>query len=284
MAPEGEKMYLWRAEDDGSERRQLVAQGLLNFGARFGDKAGVVFNELSEKERIPHIWRVDLDGGGLRQLTEGNGEFLNSLSPDGAIALVQKTEDPVSVWSLNPVAGGELKQLATNGTGDSPSISPDGRLIRYLDFTEVQGRIYARSVVIPAGGGEPVAKFVLPPGATFSQWSPDSKSVTYIDRNKGWNLMAQPIAGGAPVELTRFTEGVTTLFSWSVDGTRLAVIRRIGPKSGLWLVEPGKGEPKLLAEFRSGAISECRFTPDSKNVYFVYGTSSKDVVLISEFQ
>jgi Tol biopolymer transport system component len=106
----------------------------------------------------------------------------------------------------------------------------------------------------------------------------------YIDRNKGWNLMRQPIAGGEPSELTRFTEGVTTDFTCSRDGARIAVVRRIGQKSGLWSVQPGKGEPKLLAEFRSGAITDPRFTPDSKSVVFVYGTSSKDVVLISDFQ
>jgi Tol biopolymer transport system component len=138
--------------------------------------------------------------------------------------------------------------------------------------------------VIPSGGGEPIAKFVLPPGALITIWSPDSKSVTYTDRNKGWNVMRQPIAGGEPTELTRFTEGVTTGLGWSPDGTRLLVVRRIGSKSGLWSIVPGKGEPKLLAEYRSGAISDCRFSPDSKSVAFVYKTSSADVVLISDFQ
>jgi len=108
--------------------------------------------------------------------------------------------------------------------------------------------------------------------------------LTYFDRNKGWNLMRQPMAGGEPVELTHFTEGVTTGFTWSPDAARIAVVRRIGPKSGLWVVLPGKGEPKLLAEFRSGAITNPRWTLDSKSVLFVYGTSSKDVVLISDFQ
>lgn len=285
MAPEGEKMYLRRAADDGSEPRPIVAQGLFNFGAQYGgEKAGVVFTQISEKERIPHIWRVDADGGGLRQLTEGKGEFLGALSLDGGIAVFSKVDEPAVVWSLSPVAGGEAKRLASNTTGDAASISPDGRLVGYRDFTTVQGRIYARLVVIPSGGGEPVAKILLPPGATFSSWSPDSKSMTYIDRNKGWNLMRQPIAGGEPTELTRFTDGVTTGFAWSPDGAHMAVVRRIGQKCGLWSVPAAKGDPKLLAEFRTGAITDPRWTPDSKNVFFVYGTSSKDVVLISDFQ
>jgi len=280
---EGGLVHLWRAAEDGSDRRRLVGQGLFNFAATYGEKSGIVFTQMTENI-IPHIWRVDPDGGGLKQLTNGPGEFLDSLSRDGTIMLVKKVDDPAAVWSMDPAAGGGPKQLASNTTGDQASISPDGRLIRYSEFTTIDGRIYARAVLIPSGGGAPVAKLVLPPGATEPKWSPDSASLTYFDRNKGWNLMRQPMAGGAPVELTRFTEGVTTAFTWSPDGARIAVVRRVGPKSGIWVVQPGKGDPKLLAEFRSGAITSPRFTFDSKSVAFVYGTSSKDVVLISDFQ
>lgn len=58
------------------------------------------------------------------------------------------------------------------------------------------------------------------------------------------------------------------------------VVRRIGQKSGLWSVQPGKGDAKLLVEFRSGTIIDVRFALDGPSVYFVYGTSSKDAVLI----
>ena len=61
-------------------------------------------------------------------------------------------------------------------------------------------------------------------------------------------------------------------------------MRRIERKSGLWSVQPGKGDAKLLVEFRSGTIIDVRFALDGPNVYFVCGTSSKDVVLISDFQ
>jgi Tol biopolymer transport system component len=281
---EGDKSHLWRAAVNDSERRLLVAQGIFSARALHAEKAGVVFQQISDMDLVVHIWRVDPDGGGLRQLTEGKGEVINDLSRDGAILLFMKSDDPASVWSLNPLAGGEARRLASNTAGNWSSISPDGRLVRYADFTEIQGRTHSRSVVIPSAGGEPVAKFVLPPGTTSSKWSPDSKSVTYIDRNKGWNLMRQPIAGSEPSELTRFTEGVTTEFTWSPDGAHIAVVRRIGQTSGLWSIQPGKGDPKLLAEFRSGGISDPRFTPDSKSVVFVYSTWSNDVVLISDFQ
>ena len=282
---EGDKNPLCRSSADGSGWRTIVPSGLANFGAVYAERAGILFTQLSEKEMIPHVWRVDPDGGGLRQLTDGKGEFLGNVSRDGATAVFIRIDEG-SLWSVNPVSGGEPKQLAssTEGEGTPPVVSPDGRLIRYSEFTTVDGRIYSRSVVIPSQGGEPVARVLLPPGASFTTWSPDSKSMTYIDRNKGWNLMRQPIAGGVPSEITKFTEGVTTDFAWSPDGARLVVTRRIGQKAALYAIQPGKGEPQLLIEFRTGAITACRFTPDSKSVVFTYGTSSKDVVLISDFQ
>jgi len=62
------------------------------------------------------------------------------------------------------------------------------------------------------------------------------------------------------------------------------MVRRIGPKRLSWSLTPGKGDPKLLAEFRSGEIRAVGSTLDSKHFLFVYATSSKDVVLISDFQ
>jgi Tol biopolymer transport system component len=280
---QGDKNPLCRSSADGSERRTLVPSGFANFGAVYAGPAGILFTQISENEMIPHVWRVDPDGGGLRQLTEGKGELTADVSRDGTIALFVKL-DGNALWSLNPVSGGEAKDLAAAASGDGTAlVSPDGRLVRYSEFVTIDGRIYSRFVVIPSGGGEPVARVLLPPGATASSWSPDSTSMTYVDRNAGWNVMRQPIAGGAPSQITKFTEGVTTGFAWSPDGTRLAVARRIGQKVELYVIEPGKGEPKLLIDFRTGAINGCRFTPDSKGVVFVYGTSSKDVVLISGF-
>jgi hypothetical protein len=39
------------------------------------------------------------------------------------------------------------------------------------------------------------------------------------------NIWVQPIAGGAPYPLTKFTDRVINDFAWSPDGTRLAITR-----------------------------------------------------------
>jgi Tol biopolymer transport system component len=92
--------------------------------------------------------------------------------------------------------------------------------------------------------------------------------------------MRQPIAGGAPSELTRFSDGQTTDFVWSPDGRRIAVVRKISGAQSVWLVDPRGGEPAKLAEFATGDIFGCRWSIDGKSVLFTYATSTQDVVLI----
>ena len=50
-------------------------------------------------------------------------------------------------------------------------------------------------------------------------------------------------------------------------------------RDGRWRA---RGEVRAFA--RSGTISDVHFAPNGTRVSFVYGTSSKDVVLISDFQ
>jgi len=54
-------------------------------------------------------------------------------------------------------------------------------------------------------------------------WPPDGRSVAYA---RDGNLWVQPLTGGAPRQLTRFTDGrPIRSFAWSRDGQRLALTR-----------------------------------------------------------
>jgi tricorn protease len=108
--------------------------------------------------------------------------------------------------------------------------------------------------------------------------------VTYIDRDKGFNLMRQPIAGGEATQLTRFEEGRLTRHEWSPDGRVIALARQIGGRESLWTLPAAGGTPQRVTEFKTGAIGEVVWSLDSKSVVFTYGTSSQDVVLITDFQ
>ena len=56
-------------------------------------------------------------------------------------------------------------------------------------------------------------------------WTPDGRGVAYIDGATRQNIWVQPLDGGAPRQLTHFTDRSVADFAWSRDGTRLAVAR-----------------------------------------------------------
>ena len=87
--------------------------------------------------RISHIWRINADGTGLTQMTNGHdGENSPRWSPDGAtIAFIAKrgTEaDAVAQIQLMPAAGGEARALTSHATAVSNiTWSPDGASIYF---------------------------------------------------------------------------------------------------------------------------------------------------------
>ncbi len=133
-----------------------------------------------------------------------------------------------------PWSGGSPKEVA-KGSVFSPTISPDGKFLAYLK-TEGQGAKLKMSFVVSSLEGGPVLKeIVMPPellGANGSQklgWTPDGKGLTWLGTIKNaQHVMMQPLAGGAPVQLTHFeTEpSLITQYAWSKDGKKLALTRQ----------------------------------------------------------
>jgi Tol biopolymer transport system component len=62
------------------------------------------------------------------------------------------------------------------------------------------------------------------------RWSPDSKGLDYIDGRSGVdNIWEQPLMGGAPKQLTKFTTREAIVdFTWSADSSALLLIRERG--------------------------------------------------------
>jgi eukaryotic-like serine/threonine-protein kinase len=282
-APQGDSMFVWRIEPDGSGRRQITSQGVYVPNMTFAEGAGLVFTQ-AEKEGVVHLWRVDPDGGGLRKLTDGAGELFVALSQTGKTVFFSKADVQGTMWALDLAGGGDSRPVVSDDIGGEVATTRDGRRLLYTKRDEVEGRTYPRRVVIPVEGGEPIASFLLPPGAEDLKWTPDGEAVTYIDRAIGFNLMRRSIAKDDAVQLTRFTEGRLRSHQWSPDGKRVLLHRRLGQQDSLWLLDPGATPPTKLTEFKSGQIFQSRWARDSRSVVFTYGSEGQDVVLITDFR
>ena len=103
-----------------------------------GEQIAFVLAETDWKanRQVPHIWRVNVDGSGLTQMTNGEtGERNPIWSPDGSqIAfLAQRGEEKRQQIFLISNSGGEARQLSHHATSvSSIQWSPDGRFIYFL--------------------------------------------------------------------------------------------------------------------------------------------------------
>ena len=155
-----------------------------------------------------------------RPLTTG-GDSRPSISPDGSVVFQRGViqSAPIELWRM-PLRGGAAVQL-TQGVAIRPEVSPDGRLVAYYWLTPERWTF----AVMPLNGGKPLQVFPLSPthcGRTV-RWSPDSRSITYIDCTDGVsNIWTQSLDGSPPRRLTGFRSGHITTFDWSRDGTQLA--------------------------------------------------------------
>lgn len=218
---------IWTMNADGSGIRQLT----VNANARLGlavtaDKKQLVF--AAEREGRYNLWRVEIDGSKLTQITSGDGEFYPQCTPDGRWIVYQSGGNYPTLWKM-PIAGGTSTAL-TKTTASRPSISPDGKLVayHYLDSSR-EGSQWAIGV-ISLDDGKKMKSFDFPPTVVerLVKWTPDGKSIAFLNSPGGVpNVWTQPLEGGAPQPLTTFQSDSIITFNWSADGGKLAVIRGV---------------------------------------------------------
>jgi Tol biopolymer transport system component/DNA-binding winged helix-turn-helix (wHTH) protein len=208
---------------DGSGQKQLAIDARVSRAVSVSpDGRYLVF--ASDRTGTFHIWRSNIDGGNLKQLTSGLGEVYPHCSPDGRWVVYQQGYGWVksTLWKV-PLEGGESLQL-TEDKSIRPFVAPDGKRVAYYYMDERGWRIGVSSL----DGGRPVKSFALPPTVVerVVRWTPDGQAVAYIDSSGGVdNIWAQPLDGSPPLQLTNFKADKIRAFDWSRDGRSLAIVR-----------------------------------------------------------
>jgi Tol biopolymer transport system component/serine/threonine protein kinase len=226
---EGDQSDLWVMNSDGSERRRLTSDIYFDsYPAVTPDGRFIVFqSNRPEGAAVWRLWRMDIDGGNLVQLTT---QFDHSpdISPDGrwvVYASWSASEGKQRLWKV-PLDGGEPIRLTEYAAND-PTFSPDGRSISCNFLDEHVTPTSWGYGVIPAEGGRPVRQFRFP-GYQYQRvrWKPDSRNLSHIGSPPDpSNIWLQPAEGGEPDKLTDFKSDYIYHHAWSPDGKMLALAR-----------------------------------------------------------
>jgi len=215
----GFDLYLMDA-GGGNPKRLTANAGTNGQPSTSPDGRYIIFS--SDRTGAPHIWRMDVDGGNQKQLTD-KSDASADCSPDGRWVVYVSTLNKETVWKVS-IDGGPLLQL-TEKLSFAPAISPDGKQIACFYFEDQNSA--AKLAILPFEGGQPVKTFPLAAQAgTNLSWNTDGSAVLYVVTSAGVsNVWGQPIDGKPPKQLTNFTSDRIFWFDLSRDGKQIALSR-----------------------------------------------------------
>ena len=216
---------IWIMNPDGKDKKQLIPNGGVNDDPSISaDGRYMVF----QSNRSGHwaVWRSDLEGSNMVQLTGEDTAGEPSISPDGKWIVYETSFDGSGeLWRMS-VDGRENIKL-TDRTAEWPEVSPDSKFVAcglYLDGV-------VKLAILPIDGGEPTKTFALPRLFNFRwgmQWMPDGKAITYRDWANG--VWKQGVDGGEPQRLEGLPEEKFAAYGWSRDGKQAAFGRLVIPR------------------------------------------------------
>ncbi|MEP6570456.1 MAG: hypothetical protein ABJC10_11845, partial [Acidobacteriota bacterium] len=226
---DGGQSDVWIMNADGSNRKRITSDDPSDLAPAVSpDGRYLVFESYRPKHNTPVIWRMDLDGGNLKQLTSIEDQA-PQFSPDGQGVVYMSWAPGVqgtSMWQVS-IDGGVPVRL-TDYYAQFPSFSPDGNWIAFLYYDDQVTPKRWRNAIIPASGGvKPVKLFDRPNiDYQFARWTRNGRYLSYIGP-PGYpgNVWLQPVAGGEPKKLTDFKSDIIYQIAWSRDGKTLALAR-----------------------------------------------------------
>ena len=214
---DGSGLKVWSVGAPGAQPRRITPE-YAEAPASPGDGRFLVYQAIHEGRY--RIWRADRDGAGARPITSGEDDILPSVSPDGRWVYYW-TADEKNVRVLRVASDGGPTSVVSNLPVQPVGVSPDGR---HLLVISVDASLKASHLVLDAASGAVTGRFDF--GKSRAGWGRSSQWLTFVREQDGvGNLWEQPIAGGKPRQLTRFTSGTVFGFAYTPDRDRLFIAK-----------------------------------------------------------
>ncbi|MGH9968230.1 MAG: hypothetical protein ACREBG_10420 [Pyrinomonadaceae bacterium] len=227
------------------------------------------------------LYLFDPSNGNHKQLTADAGDNLSpSVSGDGRYIVFRsdRTGAP-HIWRID-MDGSNPKQLTDKYQNYDPHASPDGHWVVYMSCLN---KCTVWKVQID--GGQPLQ--ITDRYSSSPVFSPDGKQIAcgYLGQPTApFTLAILPSDGGAPIKTFAFPTGVDTNLRWTSEGRALVYGVTRNGVTNLWAQPINGSATKQLTNFTSERIFNFDFSLDRKQIVLSRGTSTSDVVLISNFR
>jgi serine/threonine protein kinase len=226
--PDGQILYssatngtydLWIMKADGSDRAAVITNAGASLYPDVSRDGKTVVLTSDRASDIFQVWRVGIDGADMTLVTQEETAWWPKVLADDSILYGAADR----LWRVSLGGGAALR--VTDTSTWRPAVSPDGSSFVCAYRKESTARV--QLAVYQIGGTTPRQLFDIPATAdSQAQWSPDGRSVQYVDTRDGvsniWNLS---LTGGPATPLTHFKSDRIFAFAWSRDGKRLALSR-----------------------------------------------------------
>jgi len=212
-----------------------------------------------------NVWKIGVDGGGLRQITAGEGDDAElDVSADGKRIVFATTRINIGL-AEEDLRGGAVKVLAGDPARNAygPSYSPDGTRLAF--FTNLKGA-ETESIMLGDANGENATVLVRDSRSNvFPRWSSDQSQIFFVSSLHGHSeCRTVSVSGGAPQ--TFLKKDMATRADVSHDGQLLYF-------SGgeLLAFDPQGGDSRVLAKV-PGSAWLGRWLPGANEVAYMVET------------
>ncbi len=226
---------------DGGSRNELASDKTsVSFAPSVCPDGHIVFVRASAGSINLNVWRVDADGTGLRQISQGENDRIPACSPDGKWVLY--VDATTRALMKVPLGGGPSQRIGsilaeTRGGFD---FSKDGKtiLVGTYDFKARKPDVS----LVDFETGQVVRVLQYDPRHSGQlRFNPDGKAIVYPIRENGTdNLWLQPLDSSPARLLTSFTSLRIYSYQWSADGNHLALVRGDAPSDLVLIYEAEK--------------------------------------------
>ena len=225
-----------------------------------------------------NLWIVDPEGRSPHALTVGNLQYSSPVfTPDGAsIAVASDRGSATRLWTdlwLIDREGTQERRLVSQ-TPDvkefTPAMSPNGRLLAYLDLPMPRAPQY-RLVLVELPGGIP--RILTEDHVLFSpiRFSPDGAQILFTsDRAGTLDVWVIGIDGSGARALT-MGPSAETAGDWSPDGSTIVFVSNQTGSDELWLMD-AQGQNRRQLTYDGATASMPAFSPDGRRIAY---TSAK---------